>query len=51
MPLPRIGIQGSLADRAYEALKEAIVNRTLQPGQWLTEERLAEELGISRTPG
>lgn len=50
MSLPRIGVEGSLADRAYEALKEAIVNRTLHPGALLNEERLAEELGISRTP-
>ncbi len=50
MALPRIGVQGSLAERAYEVLKEAIVNKQLPPHQLLNEERLAEELGISRTP-
>lgn len=48
--LPRIGSQGSLTDRAYEVLKEAIVNRQLAPHQLLSEERLAQEMGISRTP-
>lgn len=48
--LPRIGQGAALSDRAYEVLKEAIVHRSLKPGQTLNEEKLAEELGISRTP-
>lgn len=48
--LPKIGQGGALSDRAYEVLKEAIVHRLLKPGQALNEEKLAEELGISRTP-
>lgn len=50
MKFPRIGIPGSLADRAYEVLKEAIVSRQLAPHELLNEEQLAEQLGISRTP-
>jgi DNA-binding GntR family transcriptional regulator len=47
---PRIGIPGSLAERAYEVLKEAIISRQLAPHELLNEEQLAEQLGISRTP-
>ncbi len=50
MKFPRIGIPGSLADRAYEVLKEAIISRQLVPHELLNEEQLAEQLGISRTP-
>ena len=35
---------------AVEMIKQAIVDGRLEPGQRLTEERLARELGISRTP-
>lgn len=50
MALQRVGASGSLTDRTYEALKEAIVQRGLTPNEILSEERLAEELGVSRTP-
>ena len=40
----------TLADRAYEIIKEAIIANELKPGQVLTEEGLAEKLQISRTP-
>jgi DNA-binding GntR family transcriptional regulator len=35
---------------AVEMIRQAIVDGRLAPGQRLTEERLARELGISRTP-
>lgn len=35
---------------AYHALRTAIVEGQLQPGQRLIEQRLAEELSLSRTP-
>jgi DNA-binding GntR family transcriptional regulator len=35
---------------AYERLKDAIQNAALEPGEPLTETRLSELLGISRTP-
>lgn len=40
----------SLKDKAYEAIKEAILTLKLQPGTPLVETQLAEELGISKTP-
>jgi DNA-binding GntR family transcriptional regulator len=40
----------NLADRAYNALRDAIAEGRLKPGARLREVALAEELGISRTP-
>jgi DNA-binding GntR family transcriptional regulator len=37
-------------ERAYEHLKAAILSGRFSPGERLTEEHLARELGISRTP-
>jgi DNA-binding GntR family transcriptional regulator len=37
-------------ERAYEYLKASILSGRFNPGERLTEERLAKELGISRTP-
>jgi DNA-binding GntR family transcriptional regulator len=48
--LPRIGNEYSLTEQAYMAIKEAIINNDLQPHEVLTEEGLAAQLGISRTP-
>jgi DNA-binding GntR family transcriptional regulator len=42
--------QSSLAERAYNTLKEAILSGSLTPGAHLAEVELAEALGISRTP-
>ena len=38
-----------LADRAYDALRELIVTRALQPGEKVTAEGLAQRFGVSRT--
>ena len=48
--LPRIGAEVSLTQRAYEVLREAILSNAFRPGQILSEETLAAELAISRTP-
>lgn len=40
----------NLSTRAYEVIKRKIVNGEITPGTKLQEDRLAEELGISRTP-
>ncbi|KAB2332082.1 GntR family transcriptional regulator [Cytobacillus depressus] len=40
----------SLADQAYNLLKKAIVSAELAPKEELPEEKLAADLGISRTP-
>ncbi len=36
--------------RAYESIREAILSHRMEPGQMLSIGRLADELGISRTP-
>ncbi|NPV69841.1 MAG: GntR family transcriptional regulator [Firmicutes bacterium] len=38
------------ADQVYEYLKEKIVSNELKPGEPIRIERVAEELGISKTP-
>lgn len=40
----------SLADWVYDRLEEEILNGSLPAGQILTEGKLAERLGVSRTP-
>lgn len=40
----------SLADKAYQVLKEEILNGRFQNEETLLEEKLAKNLGISRTP-
>jgi DNA-binding GntR family transcriptional regulator len=42
--------RASLADRAYEELRSAIVGGRLVPGTLVVETDLAEMLGVSRTP-
>ncbi|HEY8486391.1 MAG TPA: GntR family transcriptional regulator [Limnochordales bacterium] len=39
-----------LRELVFEALREAIINGTLKPGERLMEAQLADELGVSRTP-
>jgi len=40
----------SVRDRTYDSLKTKILSGRFKPGERLTEEHLAEELGVSRTP-
>ncbi len=40
----------SLANQVYEKLEVSILNGTYQKGEILSEQRLASELGVSRTP-
>lgn len=40
----------TLKDQVYEALKVAIVNLELAPGQRLQDKKLAEQFAVSRTP-
>jgi GntR family transcriptional regulator, rspAB operon transcriptional repressor len=40
----------STYDKAYDFIKERILNMTYKPGQSISEVKIAEELGISRTP-
>src|SRR5436190_22698720 len=43
-PLP------NLIDQVYARILEAIIDRTLLPGQRITQNELAERLGVSRQP-
>jgi DNA-binding GntR family transcriptional regulator len=52
-PIPRSGSRGPalpIRDRVYTALREAIVSTELKPGRQLSENELADLLGVSRTP-
>lgn len=40
----------TLADQAYRALREDIIEGRLEPGERITERQLAERLGVSPTP-
>ncbi len=40
----------TLAERAYRLLEERIVTLKLAPGAWVTEQELASQAGLGRTP-
>jgi DNA-binding GntR family transcriptional regulator len=40
----------NLRERVYQALKEMIIIQEIPPGEKLDEDRLASQLGVSRTP-
>jgi DNA-binding GntR family transcriptional regulator len=42
--------RGNATDIVTEALREAIVTGFLAPGAWLREDKVAKDLGVSRTP-
>lgn len=46
----RLGEHHPLGDRVYRALRDAIIDGRLAPGQWLRQEALAQELGTSQLP-
>lgn len=43
-------ITGTLSDKTYEILKNAIIILDLKPGELITVEEISEQLGVSRTP-
>jgi DNA-binding GntR family transcriptional regulator len=49
-PLEKVDTLPSLKDKAYKAIKDAILCLKLEPGKPLVEKELARHLGISRTP-
>lgn len=50
-PLVNLGAEhANLDQKAYQILKNMIVERQLLPGDKIPQEKLAEDLGISRTP-
>lgn len=42
--------QRTLMDSAYAHIREMLMAMTLKPGEWIDDLRLAEQLGLSRTP-
>lgn len=49
-PASRPIVRRTLADQAYEALKESILDQTREPGSRLNIDSLARELGVSSSP-
>ena len=50
IPLSERAGGAAARDQVYAALREAIVSAELEPGRRLSENELAELLGVSRTP-
>lgn len=48
-PWPNVS-QHTLADQAYEAIRNRIVNGELSVGEFVREQEVSEALGVSRTP-
>ena len=48
--LETLETQRPLGDRVYEALRDAVIDGRFEPGQWLRQEALAQELGVSQMP-
>lgn len=46
VPLPR----QALYEEVAELLRQRIFRQELEPGSWIDEMKIAEEIGISRTP-
>jgi DNA-binding GntR family transcriptional regulator len=43
-------VKSALYIEVTERLRSMIVNGALEPGSWIDEQKLAEQLGVSRTP-
>lgn len=50
MKFTKLNKQLPLREQAYNSLKDAIVTGQMRPGERLTEEAVADFLGVSRTP-
>src|SRR4029077_2652017 len=50
MPLAALDDQQQLTDRVHAALREAITSGRLRPDERIKQEKVAAELGVSRTP-
>ena len=48
--LRRSGLRGDVGERAYQALRDGIINGSIAPGQRLVELAICDWLQISRTP-
>jgi DNA-binding GntR family transcriptional regulator len=50
MPITELQLQPALIDRVHDRLLSAIADGTLAPGRRLTQDSIAEMLGVSRQP-
>lgn len=50
MPIVKAAQHRTLADQAYEVIKDAVIRLDLKPGDAIVEDDLAEQIGISKTP-
>src|SRR5215217_7365197 len=50
MPMIPLDATPNLIDQVYARILEAIIDRTLPPGQCILQNELAEKLGVSRQP-
>lgn len=50
MALKKIAGRNTFAPQVYEELRQAVLRGTIAPGTRLVESRIAEEMGVSRTP-
>lgn len=50
MPIRPLEQSSSLSERAYDAIKQAILSLELQPGEFMSIGSLASQLDVSRTP-
>jgi DNA-binding GntR family transcriptional regulator len=48
--IARLDERKPLADLVFEALRDGIISGRLAPGEWLRQEHISEELGVSQTP-
>ena len=48
--LPTLETRPTLANQAFEVLRAAIMDGTLEPGEEVTERNVAQQLGVSATP-
>lgn len=48
--LINLKIPPTLKEMAFQSIKDAIISKVLEPGEVYSEQRLAEELAISKTP-
>ena len=50
MPIAQLEVQPALIDQVHDRLLAAVVEGTLEPGRRLTQEEIADMLGVSRQP-
>lgn len=49
-PLPALGTGRTLSERVAGSLRLALTSGYLEPGEWIDQDLIASDLGVSRTP-